>query len=53
MLEQDGKSTGVQVIARATRPGPNHGRFFKRCNDCEAFDWLTDADGDFMEPDFE
>jgi len=41
------------VIARATRPGPNQGRFYMKCNECEKFDWLTDEEGDFVEPDIE
>jgi ssDNA-binding Zn-finger/Zn-ribbon topoisomerase 1 len=41
------------VIARATKPGRNQGRFFFKCNACEAFNWLTDEDGDFVEPDME
>jgi hypothetical protein len=41
------------VLARATKLGPNQGRFFLRCNACQKFDWLTDGDGDFLDPDIE
>jgi hypothetical protein len=46
-------SAANPALGRATKPGPNQGRFFLRCNECEKFDWLTDSDGDFMYPDIE
>ncbi len=39
-------------VGRSTKPGPNHGRYFVRC-DCGYFSWMSDDEGDFYWPDFE
>jgi hypothetical protein len=53
LYEECFRCGATPVLGRATKAGPNQGRFFLRCSECEKFDWLTDGDGDFMDPDIE
>jgi uncharacterized protein (TIGR02996 family) len=34
---------GTRIVFRVRKEGPNHGRVFAKCTDCQRFDWLTDA----------
>jgi uncharacterized protein (TIGR02996 family) len=37
------RETGSRVVFRVQKEGPNKGRLFARCRECQRFDWLSDA----------